>query len=185
MRASVAAKGGRPVFTREHHAQLSGFRRNLFGYACALCADTATAEDLYQDTLVRAMSARAVPADGRAFRVWMFRILRNLWIDRIRTSVREEESNVVVDFDSNLMMNGEEVTINRIAVRQAFTRLEKHHQDVLALVDVGGFSYEETAQLLDLPRGTVMSRVSRARAALAHELRDERIVALPVRRGRA
>lgn len=173
------------MFTREHHAQLIRFRRNLFGYACALCPDTATAEDLYQDTLVRAMSAHAVPVDSRSFRVWMFRVLRNLWIDRIRSSIREKETNAVVDFDCNLEMNGEEVTVNRIAVRQAFTRLEKHHRDVLALVDIGGFSYEETAQLLDLPRGTVMSRVSRARAALAHELRDDRVVPLPVRRGRA
>lgn len=72
--------------------------------------------------------------------------------------------------------------VNRLAVRQAFMQLGKDHRDVLALVDIGGFSYDETAMMLSIPRGTVMSRVSRARAALMRGLSDDKVVPFPTRR---
>lgn len=178
------------MFTDRHQEQLLQFRRNLFGYACALCDDVASAEDLYQDALVRAMAARDVPSPPDAFRRWMFRVLRNLWIDRMRARRREAEMLLDHDIAESVpaaSTGGEETVLNRLLVRHAFMRLCKVHRDVLALVDIGGFSYEETASLLDVPKGTVMSRVSRARAALSRELLAEntpnsQVVALP-RRG--
>lgn len=176
------------MFKDQHHQWLRGFRRNLFGYACALCSDTASAEDLYQDALVRAIAARAVPNDALSFRVWMFRVLRNLWIDGLRARRRLDDllaDQAGVDCDDSAFTGGEDRVVNQLAVRQAFMLLSKQHRDVLALVDIGGFSYEETAELLDLPQGTVMSRVSRARAALARQLSDGVVVSLPLRSGRA
>ena len=175
------------MFGDMHHAWLLGFRRNLFGYACVLCSDTASAEDLYQDAVLRAMSARSVPGEARSFRVWMFRLTRNLWIDTLRSRRHHDawaDEVAGVDCDDRALTGGEEITVNRLAVRQAFLLLSKAHRDVLALVDIGGFSYDETAELLDVPRGTVMSRISRARAALARELSDGQVVALPLKRGR-
>jgi len=173
------------VFTRQHHDWLRSFHRNLFSYACALSTQTAAAEDLYQEALVRAMSAKSVPTEQTAFRVWMFRLLRNLWIDgqradaRTRHHARRESQS---DWDGRWSTGGEDVVVSRLAVRQAFMQLGKDHRDVLALVDIGGFSYEETAMMLSIPRGTVMSRVARARAALLRSLSDDRVVAFPTRR---
>ncbi|MFN3954812.1 MAG: RNA polymerase sigma factor [Pararhodobacter sp.] len=162
-------------------------RRNLFGYACALCADTASAEDLYQDAVVRAMSAANPPREPLRYRLWMFRLLRNLWIDRLRRERRLDElmaDPVLGMQEETAITGGEDCVVNRLAVRQAFMLLSKAHRDVLALVDIGGFSYDETAELLELPRGTVMSRISRARAAMARHLAEAPVVALPLRRGR-
>lgn len=174
------------MFTRQHHDWLHGFHRNLFSYGCALSTQTAAAEDLYHDALVRAMSAKCVPREQTAFRVWMFRLLRNLWIDGLRAEARRKDHaqcESQSDWDGRRSTGGEDVVVNRLAVRQAFMQLGKDHRDVLALVDIGGFSYEETAMMLSIPSGTVMSRVARARAALLQSLSDDQVVAFPTRRG--
>ena len=164
------------------HARLAELRQRLFGYAWALCRDTSDAEDLYQDALLRALSAASAPEDRSAFRVWMFRLMRNLWIDRLRASDPAFSLDDLTDADSP-SVGSEQSVVNRLAVQQAFLALDKIHRDVLALVDVGGFSYEETARLLDIPVGTVMSRVSRARAALCRLLPDNpKVVTLPLSR---
>lgn len=165
-----------------HHGWLQDLRQRLFGYAHALCRDTATAEDLYQDAMLRALSARSAPADRTAFRVWMFRLMRNLWIDRLR---RDDPACSLTDLPETAAPSsgGEQAVVNRLAVQQAFMMLDKIHRDVLALVDIGGFSYDETSELLDIPQGTVMSRVSRARAALCRKLGDDpQVAALPLDR---
>lgn len=75
--------------------------------------------------------------------------------------------------------------VDAFSVRQAFTRLSTEHREILALVDISGFSYEEVATMIAVPKGTVMSRVSRARRALASHLGDANVVALaPHREGR-
>ncbi|MBR3372252.1 MAG: RNA polymerase sigma factor [Rhodobacteraceae bacterium] len=171
---------------QRHHSALLALRRRLFGYACALCPDMASAEDLYQDAMLRAMSARSVPVDQTAFRVWVFRIMRNLWIDRLRAAGRLPELTTDDDIDTHIAINRtDDLTVNRLAVRQAFMKLAKPHRDVLALVDIAGFSYAEASELLNVPQGTIMSRISRARASLAHSLQDnDKVVALPLAQGK-
>ncbi|WP_209426203.1 RNA polymerase sigma factor [Pararhodobacter sp. SW119] len=172
------------MFDAHHHETLQSLRRRLFGYACALSRELADAEDLYQDAMVRAMAAASVPRDSRAFRVWMFRLMRNLWIDRLRREgLRAGLIDPEVEPEAQPGPGGEESLVNVLLVRAAFQRLSKDHRDVLALVDIAGFSYEETAELLETPRGTVMSRISRARAALAAQLQDAAVVPFPARRG--
>ncbi len=158
-------------------------RRKLFGYACALCPDISTAEDLYQDALLRAMTANSQPDDPISYRVWLFRIMRNLWIDRLRAAGRLpvfEDAAAVEDLSNG---HGADQAVNALAVRQAFQHLSKAHRDILALVDICGFSYAEAAQMLDVAQGTIMSRVSRARAALSAQMQEDKtVVALPLRR---
>lgn len=170
------------ALTDRHHEWLQELRQRLFGYAHALCRDTAAAEDLYQDALLRALSARSAPTDRTAFRVWMFRLMRNHWIDRLR---RADPAFSLTDLPEAAApaSGGEQAVVNRLAVQQAFMLLDKIHRDVLALVDIGGFSYDEASELLDIPRGTVMSRVSRARSALCRKLGEDRqLAALPLTR---
>lgn len=168
------------MFEQRHHDALLEMRRRLFGYACALSPDIASAEDLYQDAVLRAMSARKVPEDPAAFRVWLFRLLRNLWIDRLRASGRLPDLTQEDMLDAASEQTPEDTVVNRLAVRQAFMTLSKPHRDVLALVDIAGFSYAEAAEILDTPSGTIMSRISRARNILAQRLsEDDKVVALP------
>ncbi len=91
--------------------------------------------------------------------------------DRAHHEIAAEEAHSAATFpELNI--------VNRMAVRQAFDQLGKDHRDVLALVDIGGFAYQEAADILGVPRGTVMSRVSRARLALARTLADTNVVEL-------
>lgn len=168
------------AFGNSHKRQLEDSAGRLLGYAFALTRDKDSASDLLQESLVRAISAPSLPCDERAFRAWMFTTMRNLWVASLR-SPRErpqdfspEESTVCAP------LSMERLLVNQIAVRQAFELLSADHRDVLALVDIGGFSYEEAARMLGVPRGTVMSRVSRARRALAARLNENTITAMPL-----
>lgn len=174
------------MFRQQHHDWLRSFHRNLFRYACGLCSQTAAAEDLYHETLVRAMSAKSVPSEQVSFRIWMFQVLRNLWIDDLRARARAQDYARSEDIDAGHegpATESEDAVVNRLAVRQAFMQLSKDHREVLALVDIAGFSYVETGMLLSIPEGTVMSRISRAREALARRLSSDQVIAFPGRQG--
>ena len=177
------AWGGTSMLDKSQQNVMLEMRRKLFGYACALSRDIASAEDLYQDTLLRAMSAKTAPDDKTAYRVWLFRIMRNLWIDGLRAEGRLPEFDDTTEIDDLSASKGNDLVVNALAVRQAFQRLSKAHRDILALVDICGFSYADSAEMLDVPTGTIMSRVSRARAALAKIMQEEiDVISLPLRR---
>lgn len=165
----------------DHHRMLQDVKQNLYGYALALTRDSELAADLLQDSVVRAMSSRRIPNDERAFRTWLFTILRNRWIDQVRAGQRRSEVHADLEHadGEGPVTVSEDSVVNRILVRQAFFKLSKDHRDVLAVVDIGGFSYEEASAILNVPRGTVMSRVSRARAALSRLVGDLQVVPFP------
>lgn len=136
---------------------------------------------------MRAVASPVPPNGERPFRAWMFTIMRNHWIDRLRAECRQPEIDTLDDetlASAFMPVSLETVIVNQLAVRQAFERLSVHHRDVLTIVDVGGFSYEEAAAMLDVPRGTVMSRVSRARQALCALLADDNVAMHPATAGR-
>lgn len=171
------------MLDKSQQGMMLEMRRKLFGYACALSTDTSSAEDLYQETMLRAMSASTAPEDKIAYRVWMFRIMRNLWIDGLRAEGRLPKFDDTTEIEDLSVNKVDDLVVNALAVRQAFQRLSKAHRDILALVDVCGFSYADAAEMLDVPPGTIMSRISRARKALAKRMQDEvHIISLPLRR---
>ena len=149
-------------------------RKRLLAYAVALTHDHDLAGDLVQESVSRAMSAPQRPASEAAFRAWMFKILRNLWIDEIRASKRRREIETGMQEAASAMpLSMESVIVSAFAVRQALAVISHDHREILALVDVSGLTYEEASSVLDIPKGTVMSRVSRARQALIAVLEDE------------
>ncbi len=173
------------MFAARPKHRLDRHHRVLLSYANALAGDPELARDLAQECAVRALRAKTVPREEPAYKAWLFTILRNLWLDHLRKTLRRNEV-LIEDADevAPARIEAEAVVVNVVAVRIAFEQLSAHHRDVLSLVDVGGFSYLETAEVLGISIGTVMSRVSRARGALASLLSQNNVVDLPVRKRR-
>lgn len=152
----------------------------LFGYAFALAQDREAARDLVQECALKALEARRTPADEAAYRAWLFRILRNAFIDGRRRARLEAEQAQVVETGWDVWQSASRL-ISELAVRQAMARLTGPHREIVGLVDVAGFTYAESAALLELPVGTVMSRLARARRSLLELVQASNLETLPVK----
>jgi len=159
-----------PTLTNRIEAYLD----RLFGYAYSLCNDRDAAKDLVQDCAVRALGAKRVPEDDAAYRAWLFRILRNLFLDNCRRDGRTDRwfRDETVRASAMEYLDVDERLVDVITVRLEFGKLPPIHREILGLVDIAGFSYAEAASHLDLPVGTVMSRVSRARRTLLETIAE-------------
>jgi RNA polymerase sigma-70 factor (ECF subfamily) len=145
------------------------FLPRLRRFAYALTGDLDRADDLVQETCLRALSRQEQWQPGTRLDSWMFRIAQNLWLDRVRAlKVRGEP----VDPDSMPEisgLDGRDVTESRLtldAVKEGIARLPVEQQVLIALVCVDGLTYKQTAEIVDIPIGTVMSRLARARRSL-------------------
>ena len=156
----------------------------LFGFAFTLTRNVEEAEDLVQDTALRALKARNVPPNDTAYRVWLYRILRNKFIDQTRKSIPEPYDPQVLSEMQAVDAHAEERQITTLTVHQAFEILSDEHRQILSLIDIAGMSYGEAAQVLGIPDGTVMSRVSRARAKMIEAIEGGNVVAFPVKQKR-
>jgi len=141
----------------------------LYNFAHWLAQDTSEAEDLVQETYAKALRAFSGFQLGTNFRAWMFRILRNTFL----TSRTGLKCTAVIDDEvetiASTAPNPETVLLERAdreMVRQALTELPVPFREILLLCEVEDMSYEEIAQVLAIPMGTVMSRLYRARKAL-------------------
>lgn len=149
---------------RELTAVLPDIRR----FAYSLTGGRADADDLLQATVERILE-KGAPADAD-MRKWSYRVAKNIWIDEIRS--RRVRSGAINEgkIEINDRIDGERVVMGSIAlaeVNRAMERLPDDQRAALALVAIEGLSYADAAEALDVPIGTVMSRISRARAALA------------------
>ena len=149
---------------------------NLRRVAFALTGDLHDADDLVQSTVERVLVKR--PPAGVPLIKWVLRVCRNIWIDEIR----KRKVRVASDIDnmpheiSNV--DGEQIALGRIALGQvnsAMKRLPEAQQTTLALAAFSGLSYLEISDILDVPVGTVMSRIARARASLNRTLNRNRV----------
>ena len=144
-------------------------RPMLYRLAYAWCHDAALADDLVQETLSRAWARRAQLRDEAALKGWMVSIMHHCWLDHLRG---RREFDDVEDWQDVLESTAEspEACCDReqviACVRAAVAHLPPGQRQVLTLVDLEGFGYAEVAGILDIPVGTVMSRLSRARAAM-------------------
>jgi len=150
----------------------------LYNFARWLAQDTAEAEDLVQETYAKALRGFSSFQPGTNFRAWMYRILRNSFLSS-RTGLR---TMVTIDgeADENLLpaesTTPESILIeqaNREMVQQALEQLPVPFREILLLCEVEEMSYQEIAETLAIPMGTVMSRLSRARTALRGTLREK------------
>ena len=146
---------------------------SLKRFALSLCRRRDIAEDLVQITAERAIRARHRFDPATRLEAWLFRILRNAWIDMLRRDATRGETVDIHETPQPDPVDSAAQTDDRLmlhSVRLAMQTLPEDQRAVLHLVCVEGLSYAETAQTLGIPRGTVMSRLSRARRALAKKV---------------
>lgn len=142
---------------------LEGLRR----FALALTGNPADGDDLAQGTIERLLD-KGVPEDA-VFAAWMYRVCRNLWIDHVRKNARmmtpgKDDIERAMD---NLDGENTVMTMMRIdEVASAMQKLAVEQREVLALVALEECSYRQAAEILEVPIGTVMSRLARARKRL-------------------
>jgi RNA polymerase sigma-70 factor (ECF subfamily) len=136
-------------------------------YARALTRDPSAADDLVQDCLARALAKSHLWQEGTDLRAWLFTILHNQYVNTVRRSVREGTVVEVSDTEPSLVAPA--VQTKRLELRdleRALSRLPGEQRQVLLLVGMEGLRYEEVAEILSVPVGTVRSRLSRGRDAL-------------------
>ena len=161
--------------TENVRSQMIEFLPRLRRFAYALTRNLDLADDLVQDTCERALARADQWQPGTRLDSWMYRIAQNLWFDQGRAAkVRGEVSDL--DAIAELQgSDGRQVTESRLTLASVFQSLERLPQDqqvLVALVCVDGLSYKEAAETLELPIGTVMSRLARARQAIAAAMTD-------------
>lgn len=156
-------------------AQIISLLPRLRRFASGLTHDGHMADDLVQTACLKALERWHQYQADTSLASWMFRIVQTTWLDDHRTRQRQKtdtdtDTDALPDIEGE---DGREVVERRSdlrAVRAALTQLPDDQRAVLMLVTVDGLSYQEAALALDIPMGTVMSRLSRARIRLANAL---------------
>ncbi len=151
--------------TRRLRSAICDERERLYRLAWSWSHDQHMAEDLVQETLVRALDKLDSLRDEARLAFWLTRIMANLFRDQFRRQ-REDTGQ---DADPVTEETPEETAGRSQLIqhtREAIIALSEDHRQIITLVDLAGFSYADTAQILDVPVGTVMSRISRARKRL-------------------
>jgi len=156
-------------------------------FALSLTGNMDQADDLVQESCVRALTNAAQWEPGTRLDSWMYRIIQNLWFDKLRASKVRGES---IDIDENTHIEGSdgrtivETRSTLAAVSRRMSELPRDQQLVVGLVCVDGLSYKEAAETLGLPIGTVMSRLARARTALNNAMGTGAATEQPVNGGK-
>jgi RNA polymerase sigma-70 factor, ECF subfamily len=151
---------------RESMAKLEQHRQRLYRIAYAWTHNAALADDLVQETLAKALRKSGQLRDPSAGDAWLYSVLANCYRDhfrRQRATEEVDENTIIHDSTPEKESSEQEIVLK---VRAAIAKLAEGQRQVVTLVDIQGLSYMEVAQILDVPIGTVMSRLCRARYAL-------------------
>lgn len=151
--------------------------QSIYGTALRLTRSRDDASDLTQEALVRAYEAFG-RFDGQNFKAWILRILTNLYINRYRKKRREGTPGSLDDENVIEPASDDDVATERVVfddllgqeVEEALSKLPEAFRTAVLLVDIEGLSYEEIAEITQVPVGTVRSRIARGRAMLRNEL---------------
>src|SRR5881397_812495 len=161
---------------------------SLYSAAMRMTRNPADAEDLVQETYLKAYRAFGSFQEGTNLKAWLYRILTNTFINSYRSRKRRPEQTEIDDVEDLYLYrrlggleaaaagrSAEEEVIDRFTddeVKEAIESLPEQFRMAVLLADVEGFSYKEIAQILDIPIGTVMSRLHRGRKGLQKKLWD-------------
>ncbi len=177
-----------PEVREELEAEALGYIDSLYRTALRMTRNPADAEDLVQEAYLRAFRSLHQFKVGTNLRAWIFRIMTNAYINEYRKRSRRPTSASLDDLEEfylydHLIDSGvqptserpEDVVLNQLTaqdVLEALDELSDDFREVVVLADIEGFSYREIAEIMDIPVGTVMSRLYRARRRLQRSLYD-------------
>jgi RNA polymerase sigma factor (sigma-70 family) len=147
-------------------AEIAALLPRLRRFGRVLARTREDADDLVQVAVEKALERTVQWTPGTRLDSWMFRIMQNAWIDEVRARQRRGETFVPQEEGEHVGVSTTDAQIDAIAVRKAVAQLSDEHRTIVALVLVEGLSYQEAAEALAIPVGTVTSRLARAREAL-------------------
>ena len=155
------------------HDDIAALLPRLRRFARSLTYHREDADDLVQVAVERALGRNAQWEAGTRLDSWLFRILKNAWIDEIRSRMRRDQVFAPEEQGEHIGDNFAEAQQQRMAIQKAMSMLSEEHRVVIGLVLVDGMAYKEAAEVLELPMGTLTSRLARAREALQGLLSDQ------------
>lgn len=170
------------VHYEEFTTLAASYLAELYNAARRMTGDGQEAEDLVQETYARALRTWRQLNDPARCRAWLYRIMRNLFVDTYRRKcarpelAAESDSTMDETSFSEWMANPEPEAFRRLSaaeIRQALTVLPEELRTALLLCDVEGFTYAEIAEIMECPVGTVRSRIARGRQKLLSQLREQ------------
>ena len=155
------------------HADIAVLLPRLRRFARSITYNREDGDDLVQIAVERALSRTAQWEQGTRLDSWIFRIMKNAWIDELRSRTRRNKVFGPEEAGEHVGDNSAESHQQRIAIEKAMGMLSDDHRIVIALVLVDGLPYKEAAEVLEIPMGTLTSRLARAREALQGLLSDQ------------
>ncbi len=143
---------------------------SVWRFALSLSGQRDLADDLTQATVLRAMESHGQYRDGSNLTAWCITICRSIWLNQMRAQAIRKSQSLALTPDVEDLSSTDRAETNYFAreVIQKVLELPEAQRETVVLVYVEGFKYTEAAQILDVPLGTIMSRLSTARAALKH-----------------
>ncbi|MDM9644577.1 RNA polymerase sigma factor [Rhizobium sp. S163] len=166
----------KPPAPETFEGQILALLPSLRRYSRSLTRSDSDGEDLLQDCVEKVL-ARRTQWRGLNLRGWVLTIMTNLYRNQRRTIVRGN----LVDIDGAMDVAAPETSadpLERSRLEDALNGLSEDHRAVLMLVVIEGYTYQEVADMLDIPLGTVMSRLSRARQQLAEHMKSDNVITL-------
>ncbi|MFL6709051.1 MAG: RNA polymerase sigma factor [Massilia sp.] len=159
--------------TAAFHAELAALLPRLRRFARTIVWHREDADDLVQAALERALARSNQWEAGTRLDSWMFRIIKNAWVDEVRGRIRRDRVLAPEAEGEHVGDESAAAQQQRIAIEQAVAMLSDDHRMVIGLVLVDGMPYKDAAEVLDVPMGTLTSRLARAREALQALLSDQ------------
>ena len=157
-------------YKKKLERRLSEFRPRLYRLAIAWCGDAMLADDLVQDTLNQALLKHAQLKKFEVINAWLIKILHNSWMQYLRS----KKPSMDIDNIELLSNHCPEKQLSELhivdRVRKAVEMLPLNQRQVITLIDLEENSYQQVSEILDIPIGTVMSRLNRARSQLKNRL---------------
>ena len=152
--------------------RLEEYWPRLYRVAYSWCHDPHLSKDLVQETVMKALKNSHQLRESAALDTWLFRILVNCWRDYCR-----QRKDCIDVYEANLLHNDSPEELHQrsdqiVRVRQAVSELSSEHREIITLIDLEQMSYKTVAEVLEIPVGTVMSRLCRARRQLKEALQD-------------
>ena len=155
---------------REFRQTLINSRGRLYRIAFSWCHDHHLSDDLVQETMAKALKHAKQLRDKSAVQSWLFGIMNNCWRDHLRRQKDMDNiDDVILHSEDAPDADFERQDVKKL-IRKHMEQLNIGQRQVISLIDLQGFAYEEVSKILDIPIGTVMSRLSRARKQLADSL---------------